>query len=109
MIYTFWDGLLISRFFETDINNLAYPLIKKGLEEGRSIDTQIKLYKHFLDTIKDRKLKRRRINRTDHNFRLYCKAYNVDILQKVESDNKPLLNVLCESIFLLLKNMFFTS
>jgi hypothetical protein len=88
MIYTFWDGLLISRFFETDINNLAYPLIKKGLEEGRSIDTQIKLYKHFLDTIKDRKLKRRRINRTDHNFALYCIMALIKL--KVIEEDEPL-------------------
>jgi hypothetical protein len=75
MIYTFWDGLYISKFHNIDkkeLNNLGYNLIKKGLEEGRSIDIQIGVYKHFLDCIKDRKLKRRPIYRSDHNFGLYC-------------------------------------
>lgn len=75
MIYIFWDGLYISKFHKIkkkELYDLGYNLIKKGLEEGRSIDTQIEVYRHFLDTIKDRKLKRRPIYRTDHNFGLYC-------------------------------------
>ena len=74
MIYTFWRGLLISKFkaTEKDLDQLGYKIIKKGLEEGRSLDTQIVVYKHFLDTIKDRKVKKLPIYRGDHNFGLYC-------------------------------------
>lgn len=75
MIYIFWDGLYISKFHKIkkkELYDLGYKLIKKGLEEGRSIDTQIEVYRYFLDTIKDRKLKKRPIYRTDHNFGLYC-------------------------------------
>jgi hypothetical protein len=90
MIYTFWDGLYISKFHATEyeLNDFGYKLIKKGLEEGRSIDTQIEVYRHFLDTIKDRKLKRRPIYRSDHTFALYCIMALIKL--KVIEEDEPL-------------------
>jgi len=75
MIYVFWDGVYLSKWNNIDkdkLYGLGYDLIKTALEEGRSINQQILVYKHFLDCMKDRKVKRQRIYRSDLNYGLYC-------------------------------------
>ena len=88
MIYTFWDGLLISKFKAVE-KGLEYNLIKRGLLEGRSLDKQILVYKNFLDIIKDRKLNNKPIRRSDHNFSLYCIMALIK-LKVIEEEDDPL-------------------
>tara|TARA_R110000824_G_scaffold136868_5_gene300792 strand:- start:55 stop:369 length:315 start_codon:yes stop_codon:yes gene_type:complete len=91
MILTFWDGVYISkwrRIPRRELIELGGNLILTGLKEGVSLDKQIVFYKYFLDTLKDRKIKKKRIYRSDHQYGLSCMMALIK-LKVIEEEDDP--------------------
>ena len=75
MIYTWWKGTQISKFYDVPDKELigyGMTLIRKGLERGVNLKRQIMAYSIFLDNLKDRKDKNKPIRRSDHNYGMNC-------------------------------------
>lgn len=92
MILTFWKGVYLSKWYNLKrdtLLKLGEDLIIKGLEEGRALNIQIAVYTKFLDTIKDRKINKQPIRRSDLQFGLYCMIALIK-LKVIEEEDDPL-------------------
>ena len=90
-VYTFWDGLYISKFKvknKKELYDRGNDLLLTSLKEGHSLKYQALVYKKFLDQLCDRKLRKESIWRSDHNFGIMCLMALIK-LNYVEEQDDP--------------------
>tara|TARA_R100000231_G_scaffold138699_1_gene117690 strand:+ start:147 stop:485 length:339 start_codon:yes stop_codon:yes gene_type:complete len=88
-IYLFWNDLYISRFkydSKEELYICGKKFIEKNLRENRSIGLQIKVFKHYLDTIYNRKINKQRIKRIDHRI-VFQSIIALIILKQYEEED----------------------
>tara|TARA_R100000734_G_C3275735_1_gene70583 strand:+ start:355 stop:675 length:321 start_codon:yes stop_codon:yes gene_type:complete len=69
MLYTYWKGTLISKWYEIPEKECLQhgkDLIEKSLREGVSIKSQIFTYNKFMNILKRKKDRKESIKRSDH-------------------------------------------
>ena len=88
-IYLYWNDLYISKFTydsKEEIYKYGKDFIETNLRENRSIGLQIKVFKHYLDTIYDRKKNKQGIRRIDHQI-VYQSIIALIILKQYDEED----------------------
>lgn len=88
-IYLYWNDLYISKFTydsKEEIYKYGKDFIETNLRENRSIGLQIKVFKHYLDTIYDRKKNKQGIRRIDHQI-VYQSIIALIVLKQYEPED----------------------
>lgn len=88
-MYLFWKDLYISKFKYDNKKELyinGKKFVEKNLRENRSIGLQIKVFKHYLDKIHDRKKNKQGIRRIDHQI-VYQSIFALVVLKQYEEED----------------------
>jgi len=88
-IYIFWNDLYISKFkydSKEGIYTYGKKFIETNLRENRSMGLQIKVFKHFIEQIYNRKKNKQSIKRIDHRI-VFQSMIALIILKQYEEED----------------------